>query len=101
MELRQQSKRGANIKKNKDSSNQSLLDALNNGTKSESKMAALWLILEFGTAAQKAEAMKEIQSVAYGDRKKSNDMIAQEESERDEDDEGDSNDSDSATTLNN
>jgi hypothetical protein len=91
-----------NNSSNQSSSNQSLLDALNDGTKSESKMAALRLILEFGTAAQKAEAMKEIQTVAYGNRKrKSSDMIAREESEGEEDDEGDGDDSDSATTLNN
>jgi hypothetical protein len=60
MEQKQQSESGANTKKHDSSnSNQSLLDALNDETKSESKMAALWLILEFGTAAQKAEAMKE------------------------------------------
>jgi hypothetical protein len=61
MDLRQQSKSGANAKKQHDTSNHSpsnhsLLHALNDGTKSESKMAALWLILEFGTASQKAEA---------------------------------------------
>jgi hypothetical protein len=62
---------------------------------------ALQLILEYGTARQKDEAMIEIQSVAYGDReRKSSDMIAQEESEREEDDEGEGDDSDSASTMN-
>ncbi len=64
-------------------------------------MKALQLILEYGTARQKDKAMIEIQSVAYGDRKrKFSDMIAHEESEREEDDEGDGDDSDSATTMN-
>ncbi len=77
-----------------------MLDALNDGTKSDSKMKALQLILQYGSARQKDEAMKEIQSVAYGDRKrKSSDTIAHQESE--EDDEGDDDDRDSATTLNN
>jgi hypothetical protein len=62
-------------------------------------MKALQLILQYGTARQKDEVMKEIQS-AYGDRKrKSSDTIAHQESE--EDDEGDDDDRDSATTLNN
>jgi hypothetical protein len=33
------------------------------------KMAALRLILKFGNTSQKAEAMKEAQAVAFGNRK--------------------------------
>jgi len=50
------------------SSNHHLLVALSDGTKSESKMQALRLMLEFGSASQKAEAIKEIQKVAFGDQ---------------------------------
>ncbi len=51
-------KRGKYKKKENDSSNQSLLDALNDGTKSDSKLKALQLILQYGSARQKDEAMK-------------------------------------------
>ncbi len=79
-------------------SNQSLLHALNDGTKLESRMAALRLILEFGTAAQKAEAMKEAQAIAFENKKReSDDTIALEDSEGENDDEDDS---DTETTWN-
>ena len=41
--------------------------ALNEGVKAESKMAALRLLVEFGSAAQKSNAFKEIQKIAYCD----------------------------------
>ncbi len=50
-----------------DCSNNSLIVALNDGTKTEQKMGALHLMLEFGSASQKAKAMKEIKKVAFGD----------------------------------
>ena len=43
-----------------------LFRALNDGTKAESKLAALRLMLEFGSAAQKSTAMAEIQRIALG-----------------------------------
>jgi hypothetical protein len=50
-------------------------------------MAALRLILEFGPASQKAEAMKEAQAIAFGNHKrKSNDTIRHEENEGEKDD---------------
>jgi hypothetical protein len=64
-------------------------------------MPALQLTLEFGTASQKAEAMKEAQAIAFGNKKKkSNDTIAHEDSEGEKDDEDNFDDSDSATTWN-
>jgi hypothetical protein len=61
-------------------------------------MAALRLILEFGTAAQKAEAMKEAQAIAFENKKReSDDTIALEDSEGENDNEDDS---DTETTWN-
>jgi hypothetical protein len=61
-------------------------------------MAALRLILEFGTAAQKAEAMKEAQAIAFRNKKReSDDTIALEDSEGENDNEDDS---DTETTWN-
>jgi len=51
------------------------LIALNEGTKSESKMQALRLMLELGSTSQKAEAMKEIQRVAFGDQNRESSEI--------------------------
>jgi hypothetical protein len=93
-------KRGKYKKQHDNSnSNQSLLHALNDGTKSESMMAALWLIVEFGTASQEAEAMKEAQAIAFGNKKKkSDDTIVHEDNEGEY---GDEDDSDTETTQNN
>ncbi len=58
-----------NNKNNKkdDGTNSSLFQALNDGTKAESKIVALKLMLEFGTASQKSQAMREIQKVALAE----------------------------------
>jgi hypothetical protein len=58
-------KRNKYKKKNKvDHSNNSLLLALNDGTKSESKIAALHLLLEFKSASLKTKTVKEVKGVA-------------------------------------
>jgi hypothetical protein len=57
-----------------------MYQALNEGTKAESKMAALRLLVEFGSAAQKSNAFKEIQKIAYGTKcKKSSDEYKSDE----------------------
>ncbi len=54
--------------------------ALNEGVKAESKMAALRLLVEFGSAAQKSNAFNEIQKIAYGTKyKKSSDEYKSDE----------------------
>jgi hypothetical protein len=47
-----------------DHSNNSLILALNDGTKSESKIAALHLLLEYKSASLKAKTIKEVKGVA-------------------------------------
>ncbi len=87
-------KRGKNKKKSEvDRSNNSLLLALNNGTKAESKMAALHLLLEFGCASQKAKTMKEVERVASSANEE--EKSGEEEGQSSESQSIDSNDKDS------
>ncbi len=60
----------ATARENDNNSSQLLLQTLEGGTKSETKMTALRLMLEFGSNTQKANAMKEVQRMAFSDKKK-------------------------------
>jgi hypothetical protein len=48
--------------------NDAMLKALHQDAQTEAQMSALRLILESGSSAQKTRAMKEISSVAYGEK---------------------------------
>jgi hypothetical protein len=67
---RRRGKYRATARENDNNSSQLLLQTLEGGTKSETKMTALRLMLEFGSNSQKANAMKEVQRIAFGDKKK-------------------------------
>jgi hypothetical protein len=58
---RRKGKYRATVRENDKNSSQLLLQTLEGGTKSETKMTALRLMLEFGSNSQKANAMKEVQ----------------------------------------
>jgi hypothetical protein len=96
-------KRGKYRKKQKtsnDSSDNNLLfKALEEGTRSETKLSALKLILQYGSTSQKANAMKEVNRIADLDNKKKNATVSASREEQEEVDnaavELDSNDSSS------
>ena len=94
-------KRGKYNKKAKATNNNNsesnlLLNALQGGTQTDAQMQALRLMLEFGSATQKSNAMKEIERIAKcGAHKKRNsteavDPVIEVESEDEDSDENDS-----------
>lgn len=70
------------------SDNKLLFKALQGGTRSETKMSALKLILQYGSSSQKANAMKEIDHIAYGDNKERKATVAASSDEQKEEDNG-------------
>jgi hypothetical protein len=73
-------------KNNADESNITLLQALDGGTKSESKLSALCLMLEFGSTEEKLQAMREVKRVALMSSKTTNEY-AVDDSKKDDKDE--------------
>jgi hypothetical protein len=69
-------------KQKKSTTNKSLVKAMNDGTKREEKIAALRSLLEFGSARDKADAVKELRKVAFG--KKSNSTASIDDSDNSE-----------------
>jgi hypothetical protein len=67
---RHRGKYRAMARENDNNSSQLLLQTLEGGTKNETKMIALWLMLEFVSNSQKLTAMKEVKCIAFGDKKK-------------------------------
>jgi hypothetical protein len=75
------------IKKRKrdDETNTSLFQAINKSTEAESKMVALRLMVEFGTASKKSQALTEIQKVAELEKDKDDVETASDKEEQDGD----------------
>jgi hypothetical protein len=71
---------------NAEQSNNTLLQALDGGTKSESKLSALRLMLEFGSTEEKLQVMREGKRVALTISNPTNEY-AVDDSENDDEDE--------------
>ena len=65
-------------------SNMTLLQALDGGTKSETKLSALHLMLEFGSGEEKVQAMREVKWVAFERGNKTRDNPVDDSSEDEE-----------------
>jgi hypothetical protein len=73
-------------KNNAEESNMTLLQALDGGTKSETKLSALRLMLEFGSTEEKLQSMREVKRVALMSLKPANEYAVDDSEKDDEDD---------------
>jgi hypothetical protein len=77
----------------------SLIRALDGGTKSETKLSALCLMLEFGSTEEKLQAMREVRRVALEGEQESTEPTVTVGKDSEDDDEVADNDNDSDDSL--